>query len=433
MSEVGMVAAILLGGFSVFFLIGVPIAISLGVATVLALMYLGTPTMELVQGAMIASDSFPFLAVPFFILAGQLMETGGLSRRLIGVAAALMGHVTGGLAMVTIMACAFFAAISGSGPATTAAIGSIMIPAMLKRGYTKEFAGAVSSSGGTLGILIPPSIPMVVYGIVGNVSITDMFLAGIIPGIFVALAFMITAWLISRKHGFHGTGEPFSVTKFFKALNEAKAALMAPLIILGGIYGGIFTPTEAAVVAVVYGMFCGFFIYRELKLSDVPKMLMETAMITGSVMIIIGFATAFGRLMTMYQIPQMVATWMQGVTNDKFLLLMIINVFLLFVGMFMETVAQIIILTPLFMPMAAKLGIDPIQLGIVFVINCELGFLTPPVGVNLFVASNIAKVSIEKLSKAVIPFIIALFVSVTIISYFPDIALWLPKYLKSLR
>ena len=428
-----MVAAILLGGFSVLFLIGVPIAISLGVATVLALMYLGTPTMELVQGAMIASDSFPFLAVPFFILAGQLMETGGLSRRLIGVASSLMGHVTGGLAMVTIMACAFFAAISGSGPATTAAIGSIMIPAMLKRGYTKEFAGAVSSSGGTLGILIPPSIPMVVYGIVGNVSITDMFLAGIIPGFLVAFAFMITAWLISRKNGFHGTGEPFSVVKFFKALNEAKAALMAPLIILGGIYGGIFTPTEAAVVAVVYGMLCGFFIYRELKLSDVPRMLMETAMITGSVMIIIGFATAFGRLMTMYQIPQMVATWMQGVTNDKFLLLMIINVFLLFVGMFMETVAQIIILTPLFMPMASKLGIDPIQLGIVFVINCELGFLTPPVGVNLFVASNIAKVSIERLSKAVIPFIIALFVSVAVISYFPDIALWLPKYLKSIR
>lgn len=428
-----MVAAILLGGFSVLFLIGVPIAISLGVATVLALMYLGTPTMELVQGAMIASDSFPFLAVPFFILAGQLMETGGLSRRLIGVASSLMGHVTGGLAMVTIMACAFFAAISGSGPATTAAIGSIMIPAMLKRGYTKEFAGAVSSSGGTLGILIPPSIPMVVYGIVGNVSITDMFLAGIIPGILVAFAFMITAWLISRKNGFHGTGEPFSVVKFLKALNEAKAALMAPLIILGGIYGGIFTPTEAAVVAVVYGMLCGFFIYRELKISDVPRMLMETAMITGSVMIIIGFATAFGRLMTMYQIPQMVATWMQGVTNDKFLLLMIINVFLLFVGMFMETVAQIIILTPLFMPMASKLGIDPIQLGIVFVINCELGFLTPPVGVNLFVASNIAKVSIERLSKAVIPFIIALFVSVAVISYFPDIALWLPKYLKSIR
>ncbi len=428
-----MVAAILLGGFSVLFLIGVPIAISLGVATVLALMYLGTPTMELVQGAMIASDSFPFLAVPFFILAGQLMETGGLSRRLIGVAAALMGHVTGGLAMVTIMACAFFAAISGSGPATTAAIGSIMIPAMLKRGYTKEFAGAVSSSGGTLGILIPPSIPMVVYGIVGNVSITDMFLAGIIPGFVVAFTFMTTAWLISRKNGFHGTGEPFSVVKFLKALNEAKAALMAPLIILGGIYGGIFTPTEAAVVAVVYGMLCGFFIYRELKLSDVPRMLMETAMITGSVMIIIGFATAFGRLMTMYQIPQMVATWMQGVTNDRFLLLMIINVFLLFVGMFMETVAQIIILTPLFMPMANKLGIDPIQLGIVFVINCELGFLTPPVGVNLFVASNIAKVSIERLSKAVIPFILALFFSVAVISYFPEISLWLPKFLKSLR
>lgn len=431
--ETGIISLILLGGFTVFFLIGVPIAISLGIATILTLYYLGIPTMELVQGAMIASDSFPFLAVPFFVMAGALMDTGGLSKRLIGVASALMGHITGGLAHVTVIACAFFAAISGSGPATTAAIGSIMIPAMLKRNYTREFAGAVSSSGGTLGILIPPSIPMVVYGIVGNVSVTDLFLAGIIPGIMVSAAFIGTGYVIARKKGFKGSGIPFSWKALAKALNEAKAALVAPLIILGGIYGGIFTPTEAAVVAVAYGLFCGFFIYKELKVADLPRILVETAMITGTVMIIIGFATAFGRLMTMFQIPQMIATSMQAVTEDKFILLMMINVFLVFVGMFMETVATIIILTPLFMPIALKLGIDPIQLGIIFVINSELGFLTPPVGANLFIAANLAKTSIEKIAKDVIPFIIALFLCVTILSLFPEISTWLPKYLKTLK
>lgn len=431
--ETGIISLILLGGFTVFFLMGVPIAISLGIATVLTLYYLDIPTMELVQGALIASDSFPFLAVPFFIMAGSLMDTGGLSKRLIGVASALMGHVTGGLAHVTVIACAFFAAISGSGPATTAAIGSIMIPAMLNRGYTREFAGAVSSSGGTLGILIPPSIPMVVYGIVGNVSVTDLFLAGIIPGIMVSAAFIGTSYVIAKKKGFKGSGVPFSWSALGKAINDAKAALVAPLIILGGIYGGIFTPTEAAVVAVAYGLFCGFFIYKELKVSDLPRILIETAMITGTVMIIIGFATAFGRLMTMFQIPQMIATSMQALTNDKFLLLMMINVFLLFVGMFMETVATIIILTPLFMPIALKLGIDPIQLGIIFVINSELGFLTPPVGANLFIAANLAKTSIEKIARDVIPYIITLFLCVTIISLFPEIATWLPKYLKALR
>lgn len=431
--DAGIVAWILLGGFTVLFLIGVPIAISLGVATLIALMFLGIPTMELVQGAIIASDSFPFLAVPFFILAGGLMETGGLSQRLINVASACMGHITGGLAIVTVIACAFFAAISGSGPATTAAIGSIMIPAMIRRGYSWEFAGAVSSTGGTLGILIPPSIPMVIYGIVGNVSITDMFLAGIFPGIIISVIFILASYIIAKKKGYRGSGIPFSWRNLWKALYEAKAALLAPLIILGGIYGGIFTPTEAAVVAVAYGLFCGLFIYKELKLSDLPRLIIETAMITGSVMIIIGFATAFGRLMTMYQIPQIVATWMQIITESKFAMLMMFSVFLLFVGMFMETIAQIIILTPLFIPIALKLGIDPVHLGIVFVINCELGFLTPPVGANLFVASNLAKVSIEKLSKAVIPYIIALFIGVSVISYFPEIATWLPKYLKSLR
>jgi C4-dicarboxylate transporter DctM subunit len=431
--DTGTVALVLLGGFAVFFLLGVPIAISLGIATVATLYLLGIPTMELVQGAMIASDSFPFLAVPFFVMAGALMDTGGLSKRLIGVASALMGHVTGGLAHVTIIACAFFAAISGSGPATTAAIGALMIPAMLNREYSREFAGAVSSSGGTLGILIPPSIPMVVYGIVGNVSVTDLFLAGIIPGILVSGAFIVTAYLVSKRNGYVGSGQPFSWSGLGKALNEAKAALVAPLIILGGIYGGIFTATEAAVVAVAYGLFCGFFIYKELKISDLPRIFIETAMITGSVMIIIGFATAFGRLMTMYQIPQMIATWMQSVTTSQFILLMMINVFLLFVGMFMETIAQIIILTPLFMPIALKLGIDPIQLGIIFVINCELGFLTPPVGANLFIAANLAKTSIEKLSRAVLPFLLALFLSVAILSYFPEISTWLPKYIKSLR
>jgi C4-dicarboxylate transporter DctM subunit len=410
-------------------LLGVPVSIAIGVATVAALIAGGIPTTFLAQGAFTAVDNFPLMAVPFFILAGTLMETGGLSQRIIIVASKLMGNVTGGLAIVTVLACMFFAAISGSGPATVAAIGSIMIPSMIKRGYGADYSAAVASSGGSLGILIPPSIPMIVYGIVGNVSISDMFIAGVIPGILVGLGLMLVAFVIAKRRGYTGSGEKFSLTELMKAVWEAKWALFAPILILGGIYGGIFTPTESAVIAVVYGMIVGLFIYKELTFKDLPRCFIDAALTVGAVMIILGTSTAFGRLITMYQVPQTVAALIQGISDNKYVVLMLVNSLFLVTGMFMETLSQVIIFTPLLLPVVTALDVDPIHFGILLVMGAEIGFLTPPVGVNLFVAMGIAKVPLEAVSKAVIPFIIALFAVIVLITFFPQLALFLPQVL----
>ncbi|MFT9495088.1 TRAP transporter large permease [Anaerosolibacter sp.] len=424
------ISLVLFGGLTIFLLLGVPIAISIGFASLLGLIFSKMPTVYLAQGSFVAVDSFPLMAVPFFILAGNLMETGGLSKRLVRVANVLMGSYTGGLATVTVIACAFFAAISGSGPATVAAIGSIMIPAMIKKGYSKDFASAVAASGGALGILIPPSIVMVVYGVVGSVSIGDLFIAGIIPGMVISAVLIAVGYVISKKNGYSGSGEKFSFKEFASALKDAFWALLAPVIILGGIYGGVFTPTEAAVVAVVYGFVVGVFIYKELKFDQIYNSLYKTAITVGSVMIIIGVATTFGRLMTMYQIPHKMAMFLSTVSQNKYVILMLINLFLLFIGMFMETLATVIILTPLLLPVVTNLGVDPIHFGILLVVNSEIGFLTPPLGVNLFVASNISKISIEKITRAVLPFVIALFAAVTLLTFVPQISTFLPNLLK---
>lgn len=424
------ISVVLFLSLGILLLMGVPIAISLGFASLLGLLFSDMPTVYLAQGSFIAVDSFPLMAVPFFILAGNLMESGGLSKRIVKVANILMGRYTGGLATVTIAACAFFAAISGSGPATVAAIGSIMIPAMIKKGYSKGFSSAVAASGGALGILIPPSIVMVVYGVVGGVSVGDLFIAGILPGLLISSVLILVGYLISKKNKFEGSGEKFNLKIFLLALKDAFWALLTPIIILGGIYGGIFTPTEAAVVAVVYGFIVGVFIYKELTLKVMYESLYKTAITVGSVMIIIGVATTFGRLLTMYQIPHKMAIFLSGLSTNKFLILMIINGFLLFIGMFMETLATIIILTPLLLPVVTALGVDPLHFGILLVVNSEIGFLTPPLGVNLFVASGISKISLEEITKSVIPFIIGLIVAVTILTFIPEISTFLPNLLK---
>jgi len=423
------ISLVLFGSLAIFLILGVPIAISLGFASLLGLLYSNMPTIYLAQGSFIAVDSFPLMAVPFFILAGNLMETGGLSKRIVRVANILMGSYTGGLATVTVIACAFFAAISGSGPATVAAIGSIMIPAMIERGYSKDFASAVAASGGALGILIPPSIVMVVYGVVGSVSIGDLFIAGIVPGIVISAVLIIVGYIISKKHGYKGSDEKFSLKEFTVAVKDAFWALLTPVIILGGIYGGIFTPTEAAVVAVVYGFIVGAFIYKELKLDAIYDALYKTAITVGSVMIIIGVATTFGRLLTMYQIPHKMAMFLSNISTNKFVILMLINLFLLFIGMFMETLATIIILTPLLLPVVTNLGVDPIHFGILLVVNSEIGFLTPPLGVNLFVASGISKISLERITKAILPFILGLLIAITILTLIPGISTFLPNLL----
>jgi C4-dicarboxylate transporter, DctM subunit len=408
-------------------LIGVPIAFSIGIATVSALLVGGVPASFIAQQSFTAVDSFPLMAVPFFILAGALMETGGLSKRIINVAQEAMGNVTGGFAMVTILASAIFAAISGSSPATVAAIGSIMIPAMVKRGYSKDFASAVAGSGGGLGIVIPPSIPMIIYGVVTGVSIGDMFLAGFVPGIFLALLMIVVIYFISKRRGYVGTGVKFNFKRFAKANKDAFWALLAPVIILGGIYSGVFTPTESAVIAVVYGLIIGLFVYKELKLKQIPGILISSAMITGSVMIILGTATAFGKLVTMYQIPNQLADLILGVSDNKYVVLLLITALILFIGTFMETLSIIIILAPLFLPVLMQLGVNPVHFGILLVVGAEIGMMTPPLGVNLFVASGISGLSMEKVAKAIIPFVLILTVGLIIMLFVPWISLVIPN------
>ena len=423
-----MSASVVLGvTLIISLIIGIPIAFSIGIATVAALFAGGIPGSFIAQQSFLAVDNFPLMAVPFFILAGALMETGGLSKRIINVAQEMMGNVTGGFGIVTIIASAIFAAISGSSPATVAAIGSIMIPAMVKRGYSKDFASAVAGSGGGLGIVIPPSIPMIIYGVVTGVSIGDMFLAGFVPGIFLATLMIIWIYITSKKRGYVGTGVKFSFRRLLKATKEGFWALMAPVIILGGIYSGVFTPTESAVIAVVYGLVVGLFIYKELKWKDIPKTLIASAMITGTTVIIMGTATGFGKLITMYQVPNQLADLILGVSDSKYVVLLLITALVLFVGTFMETLSIIIILAPLFLPVLIQLGVDPIHFGILLVVGAEIGMMTPPLGVNLFVASGISGLSIEKVSKAIFPFVLVLVFGLTVMLFVPWIALVIPN------
>jgi C4-dicarboxylate transporter DctM subunit len=420
-----MTAAVLFGAFALFLFLSVPIGISLGLATLVTIIYAGSLPVEFLAKELVTSvDSFPLMAVPFFILAGEIMGKGGISDRLFRVANSIVGNKTGGFAIATIITCMFFAAISGSGPATVAAIGGIMIPAMVRQGYDKRFATAVVASAGSLGVIIPPSIPMVIYGVVGSVSIANMFIAGIIPGLLVGLSLMVWTYFYSRKKGYKGTSEKTSISNIAKAVWDAKWALLIPVIILGGIYGGVFTPTEAAVIAVVYGLIAGLLLYRELKIKDLPKVIADSALTTATILIIVGTATAFGRLLTIEQIPYQVAQAMLSISENPIVIILLITVLLLIVGCFMDTLAAIIILTPILLPIAVNIGYDPVHFGIIMVLNLAIGFITPPLGVNLFVGSGISGLSIETLSKAIVPFFFAMLLTLIIVIFVPQLSLF---------
>jgi C4-dicarboxylate transporter DctM subunit len=423
------VVTILFGSFAILLLIGAPITIALGVSSMISLAYLGNDLVYLVQVAYTSVDSFPIMALPAFILAGALMEYSGISRRLVKVAEAIAGPATGGLASATVLACLFFGAISGSGPATTAAVGMLMIPAMMNRGYDKGYASAITASSGGLGVVIPPSIPMVIYGVSGNQSISKLFIAGFVPGLIIAGGLATVNYFLCKQKGYVGSQESWSVGQILKALKEGIWSIMAPVVILGGIYTGFFTPTEAAVVAIFYTLFVGVFIHKELKWGGTAKSLEACTWLTGRVLLIMFTARAFGRLLVQYRIPEIVADGLLAMTNNLYIIWILVIAFLIFVGMFMETLATIMILTPVLLPVMTKLGVDPIHFGIVFVCCCEIGFETPPLGENLFIASGIAETSIEDISLKAIPFSIVEISAVFLIAFVPALSLWLPKLL----
>ncbi|ANB33408.1 TRAP transporter large permease [Rhodovulum sulfidophilum] len=416
--------------FVLLLLIGVPVGISMGLAAVLAMTSANMPMSYLVQTAYSAVDEFTIIAVPMFILAGTLMEKGGLTRRLIGFSRAIVGPSPGGLATVTIVACTFFAAISGSGPATTAAIGSIMIPAMIRDGYDRGFGAAITSSAGGIGVVIPPSIPMIIYGITSETSISALFVAGVVPGLLLAVVLWLTSRFISVRRGYSsGDVEPRSLRNIGRAALEAKWALAAPVLILGGIYSGVFTVTEASVVAVLYALFVGIFVYREIRVPVFIDAVVYAVRITGTVMLVLVTGRIIGRMLSMFQVPQLVSGFLIETVSDPIMLIVLVLLMLVFIGMWMETLTQIIILTPLLLPVVANVGIDPIQFGIIFVIACEIGYSTPPLGVNLFVASEIGETTVEKVSKASIPFLFAEIAVMALVAFVPQLTLWLPGLL----
>ena len=415
--------------FAITAILGFPIWAVLSISSFVALtLGSNTPIIVVVQRMFTATDSFPLLAVPLFMVAGNLMETGGISRRLINFCNSVLGWMPGGLGMAAILTCMFFAAISGSGPATVAAIGGIMIPEMEKAGYDKAFSAALMAVAGAIGVIIPPSIPMVNFGVVGSVSIATLFAAGFGPGILVGLALMFVTFVTAKKHGYGlAVQQKFSIINVLKELKSAFWALLMPVIILGGIYGGIFTPTEAAAVAVIYGFLVGLVIHRELDIKRIPELFMSAGKSTAMVMMIIGTSSGFSWLLTAERIPDAIAAGILGLTQSKLAVLMLINVLLLIVGCLMETQAAIIILTPIFLPIVTQLGVNPIHFGIIMVVNLAIGMSTPPLGVNLFVACGVAKISIEQIIKAIIWLLIANLIALLLITYIPAISLFFPQ------
>ncbi|MDI6762461.1 MAG: TRAP transporter large permease [Thermodesulfobacteriota bacterium] len=414
--------------FALFFLllfIGVPIAVSIGITALVFLWQYNLGIMVVSSNFYANIAKFPLLAIPFFILAGFLMERVGLSRRLVNLLHLLIGPVPGGLGLVAVAGCVFFGAISGTGPADTAAIGSVMIPAMVNRGYDKGFASALVASAATTDVLIPPSVAFVIYGVITETSIGGLFAAGVVPGLIMGLALVIPVYLISKKHGWGGDRWG-TKAEIWKAFKEAIFGLLAPVIILGGIYGGIFTPTEAAVVAVFYGFFVGAVIYRNLNLKTLYEVLRDSAISTSVVMIVVAFAGLFAWTGSTLGVMDRVAKTLLTLTENPIFILLLLNFLLLIAGMLMDAISIFYIFLPILLPVIKHFGWDPMWFGVMMAVNLSIGTITPPVALNLYVAANLADISMERISKAAIPFVLALIASLLIITYIPSLSLWLP-------
>lgn len=413
----------------VLLLIGVPVAVSLGLASLLTIEFFGRDSMaSLALKFFETFQHYTLMAIPFFIVAGAFMTTGGVARRMIDFANSCVGHLRGGLAMGSVLACVLFAAVSGSSPATVVAVGSIVIAGMVRAGYTQEFATGTVINAGTLGIMIPPSIVLVVYAAATETSVGRLFMAGVIPGILLGLMLMVTIYVIARiKDLPRQPRVPYR--ERFRYFRKAFWGLLLVFIILGGIYGGVFTPTEAAAVAAVYALFVALFIYRDLKISEVPKVLVDSGKVSIMLMFIIANAMLFAHVLTTEQIPQTIARGITEMGLEPWQFLIVMNIVLLIAGNFMEPSAIILILAPIFFPIATQLGIDPIHLGIIMVANMEIGLVTPPVGLNLFVASGVTGMPMMQVIRAALPWLMVLLVFLVIVTYIPFISLWLPDML----
>ncbi|HHV38294.1 MAG TPA: TRAP transporter large permease [Tepidimicrobium sp.] len=423
-----MMAAFLFLAFIVLIFLGVPVAFSLGLSSTIYLILQGMPLNIIPQKMYAGIDSFVLICIPGFILAGNLMNTGGITKRIIEFANAILGFIRGGLGLANVAASMLFAGISGTALADTASIGGILIPAMIDEGYEPDFSVGVTASSSTVGPIIPPSLPMIIAGTMTGTSVGKLFLGGALPGILLGFALMGISYYISVKRN-HPKGERQSLKYIWETFKGAFWAVLMTILILYGILGGLFTPTEASIMAVLYAIVVGKFVYKELKLSDIPKITVDSMKMTAAIMILVGFANLFAWILASEQIPQMIANGILSISTNKYVVILLINILLLFVGMFMETLAAIVILFPVLLPVAVQVGMDPVHFSVMSVLNLVIGLTTPPVGVCLFVASSIGKLSLAEGTKAILPFLIVSLIVLLLVSYIPAISLFLPNLL----
>ena len=409
------------------FLIGIPISFSLGIVSLLGVSLSGYPLEVVIQRMFSGVDSFPLVAIPLFILAGGLMFQGGMSKRLVNFSNALIGHFPSGLAMVSILACMFFAAITGSAIAATAAIGGLMIPLMIKEGYDAKFAAPLLATAGSIGPIIPPSIPLLIYGVIANVSVAKLFIGGFVPGILMGLSLMVFSYVIGGKRNYRGRETRASIKEILYYGKDAILALLTPILIIGGILSGVFTATESGTIAVAYSLFIGMFVYKELTFKKIWDLLIESAKTTGIVLIVVSFASLFTWYLTVNQVPQQIASAITTIANSKIVLLLIMNIILLIAGTFIDTISALVIFAPLFLPLVSKFGIDPVHFGLIVAVNLTIGMCTPPLGVCLFVSSSIAKISLREMMRDLVPLLIALLIVLAVITYIPETVLFLPN------
>lgn len=425
-----MTAAVLFTALLAFLALEVPIAVSLGLASLTTAVTLGSTgqiSFMLGQAMVTTSDSFTLMAMPFFMLVGSLMDESGIAKKLVDVAEAIVGSAPGGLANAAIVAAIFFAGISGSGPAEVAALGAILIPAMTRENYRSDYAAAIVASASTIGPVIPPSIPMIVYGVTAGVSVSSMFIGGIVPGVIMGVSLIIINTLISKKRGYVGVPRQGGLLWIFKKIWSGLLALIMPLIVLGGIYTGVVTPTESAIIAVFYTIIIGCFVYKTLTVKKIIRALVSAASLSAPVMFLLGGATVFGRLLTLEHIPTALAKWMLGITDQRVLIMLMIMAFFLVTGMFIDTTSNIVLFAPLFCPIVQSLGYDLVFFGVLMTVNLCIGFLTPPLGMNLFVAQGISKAPVEGIVKQNMPALIMLIAVLLLIMLVPGIVTFLPN------